>query len=85
MIDMINFADGIATPLELQILESEEVADMIIKDFKNMYSIYIYPNPEILLTKLADNYPNVLLPESITRIENEVSNFLSMRRRYEIY
>lgn len=80
MIDMINFADGLLTPLEIQILESEEIADQIIKDFKKFYSDE--NDPQFVLNKIAANYAtNELLPESIKRIEYEVSNFLSMRRR----
>ena len=74
---LFDFTDGKMNSLEIMLLQSEENADNIIRVFKNNYKSGDDPND--LLSAIAQGL-NIgdedLLPESKTRIENEVRNYL---------
>lgn len=74
---LFNFADENLNGFELAFLQSEEYADQIIKEFKNTY--IEGENPNELLSSIAgrlDIHNGDLFPDSKTRIEREVSNYL---------
>ena len=75
-----NIADGKMNGFELAVLQSEEYADEIIKNFKRQYNGTQDPN--LLLDSIVEDM-NIddsidLVPESVERIKNEISNFLGV-------
>ena len=76
---IFNMADGEINPYELAVLaevQSEEYADEIIREFKANYD---GGNPNDFLSSLVEDMDVDLLPQSIARINNEITNFLSLQ------
>ena len=77
---MFNFlqfdmTDNMMTPMEMNVLMSEEYADQIIRIFKKTWDGQ--SDPDSFLTALADDIlpdADSLLPASIERVRNEIRN-----------
>ena len=75
-----NIADGKMNGFELAVLQSEEYPDEIIKNFTRQYNGTQDPN--FLLDSIVEDMDIDdsidLVPESVERIKDEISNFLGV-------